>query len=694
MTFLCPVGTYLTATGCTPCASGTYSNSVGATSAAVCLPCLAGTYSSLGASLCTTCITGTDSAAGASFCVNTGVTCGSTQCAGNDIPGTALVVANDVACAHYCRTTAGCSAFTVEIDNRCWLKYDDALCLVNGGFRAWAPLYCTLCTPGTYATLGATNCSRCPSGMYSLTGASSCELSLNENSCSVAVEVNGGGFETPLLATDTFSVVNLPAWGNGLALLGNGAAFCEFAAARYRCAPSPPEGKQFFIGQVAAGSINLYQTITAPSAATFLRLSFFFAKRNYGTYAIGALSVSTFINGSLVDTFVPPEVYSWTRRDITVPLPSSAVQLRVVVTNSANDDQTVFLDKFTAHAEVPCAQAFPLWLIVLISCICSIAFLAGFTYAFRAARASQWCPIAKTALHVRAPLYTLPVATELPVRSPQSCEVVGGGFFRELVDVDHEANAVAMFGPWPTECQACDAVLRVGNRVRIDGIGSALCRKCGCEALRNNPCTPFNGTSATNLDAVAALCESGRHAAPEAPSLSFKEVRGVRDAMEIDAHNAPARWHMDKCPFCRAPLLLPAELRNCGGPSVCHRCTHRVCIRCNATFAEAVVPPQPGKAQQTHESITCAMVASLREAARKVPFTPQQMAAIGVKPCPNCRTLVQRISGCPAMVCGKDYHAVNDVKALGCGARFCWDCLGTMPHGRSNIVHNAACPSA
>ena len=43
------------------------------------------------------------------------------------------------------------------------------------------------------------------------------------------------------------------------------------------------------------------------------------------------------------------------------------------------------------------------------------------------------------------------------------------------------------------------------------------------------------------------------------------------------------------------------------------------------------------------------------------------------KPCPQCSTLIQKIGGCPRMICYK------------CKCSFCWSCLSSYPHNVAQI---------
>ena len=226
-----------------------------------------------------------------------------------------------------------------------------------------------------------------------------------------------------------------------------------------------------------------------------------------------------------------------------------------------------------------------------------------------------------------------------------------------------------MFGEWPAECAVCYAPLEALARVRLDAAGAAVCRTCACAALRSGSAVaPMDGATPVNPDAVAALCEGSAHAPPGAPSLSAKEVKRLRDAILADAHAHPARWSVSACPNCGSHLQVPAAVHARGGPVVCHECTHRVCTRCEAAYAAAVVPPAPGRPPQTHVGISCDAVARLRAAAG-ADMAPEEMRALGVKACPFCGTLASHFRG----------HACHHIAPItgcpGCKAEYCFASL-------------------
>ncbi len=242
------------------------------------------------------------------------------------------------------------------------------------------------------------------------------------------------------------------------------------------------------------------------------------------------------------------------------------------------------------------------------------------------------------------------------------------------VDVDHEAEAVVLFGAWPGACAVCGDALVARARVRIDAAGAALCRGCAVSVLRANPVAPYDGATVVHPDAVAALCEGSAHAPPGAPALAAAEVRRIRDEIAADAHAHPARWHLAKCPVCAFRLQVPAPLHARGGPVVCHECTHRVCTRCDAAYSAAVVPPEPGRPPQTHEGVSCEAVARLR--AEGAGLSAQQMRGLGVKACPFCGTLASHFRG---HAC---HHIMPGGGCPGCKQEYCFASLLPMQQCR------------
>ena len=135
------------------------------------------------------------------------------------------------------------------------------------------------------------------------------------------------------------------------------------------------------------------------------------------------------------------------------------------------------------------------------------------------------------------------------------------------------------------------------------------------------------------------------------------------------------------CPMCRLPFDAGDAGEGFVGVNRVVRCPYggggggppcgaRICLECGSAAhngrACGAPPEAPGLSQK-------------------------DMDALGVKHCPACSIPVTRIEGCPAMVCGRDYHGTGPVR--GCGARFCWSCLGVVPLGRSTVAHKAGCSS-
>ncbi len=62
--------------------------------------------------------------------------------------------------------------------------------------------------------------------------------------------------------------------------------------------------------------------------------------------------------------------------------------------------------------------------------------------------------------------------------------------------------------------------------------------------------------------------------------------------------------------------------------------------------------------------------------------------------CPKCRRVVERVAGCPSMICGQNYHG-GDVQS-GCGAKFNWDKAAPyVPIGNTGpqqVANNMAAP--
>jgi len=170
----------------------------------------------------------------------------------------------------------------------------------------------------------------------------------------------------------------------------------------------------------------------------------------------------------------------------------------------------------------------------------------------------------------------------------------------------------------------------------------------------------FSGTGGTFRG------EGGGGSSPPPPSLTPGEAQLIRDAISLDAHQNPKRWHVQLCPNppCRAPLQVPALLHQRGGPIVCHRCTQKVCTRCNVKYGgggEGIRHPQ-------HEGITCDQFSALVRALEVAPLSPMEMRTLGVKACPFCSTLSSHFRG-------HGCHHIDNCRGpdgLGCSGQYCF----------------------
>jgi len=156
--------------------------------------------------------------------------------------------------------------------------------------------------------------------------------------CPTAVAVSGGGFEAPSIASGSFQAVGPSGWSSSGAQLGSLLSPFENAY--------PQEGPQFFIAQ---GPTSLQQTLTLPPGTSTLSVFFLFAKRLCCNYVAGGFNLRVYFNGVLVDSFVPPEVTSWTPRAVASAVSSPTVVLRIETAGNQGDE-SVFVDAVAAFA--------------------------------------------------------------------------------------------------------------------------------------------------------------------------------------------------------------------------------------------------------------------------------------------------------------------------------------------------------
>lgn len=148
----CAMGQYRSGDVCADCMAGTYSETTTATD---CTPCPSGSYSDDGAASCTTCPAGTTSIAGSGSCTpwDSGMGWDADSAADASVEAPPAVVV--------------CLAGE-------YLSHGVCLDCPAGTTSAAGAISCTTCPAGTYAGAGSSHCTPCPAGWYSAAGAAAC----------------------------------------------------------------------------------------------------------------------------------------------------------------------------------------------------------------------------------------------------------------------------------------------------------------------------------------------------------------------------------------------------------------------------------------------------------------------------------------------------------------------------------------
>ena len=176
-----------------------------------------------------------------------------------------------------------------------------------------------------------------------------------------------------------------------------------------------------------------------------------------------------------------------------------------------------------------------------------------------------------------------------------------------------------------------------------------------------------------------------------------------------------------RAPDCRGRVALPRAAKFDGTPIAgeCSDCRQAYCSQCMAA-------PHPGRSCAVAAALVEAWVAFLRSASGSVAVkgggggkgggssvdsavmgSAESVTADGLaelllnmeqrkadrehlkrtcKRCPKCARLIEKLSGCDAMVCGRDYHSTDADQQGGCGHAFDWSSLPILDEGEAPAV--------
>jgi hypothetical protein len=242
----------------------------------------------------------------------------------------------------------------------------------------------------------------------------------------------------------------------------------------------------------------------------------------------------------------------------------------------------------------------------------------------------------------------------------------------------HEDQSLSIFdSQWPEKCLACYDMLEAGNRLRICDDGHSLCISCAANLIRsrvsqsrhvtgNMALCPYKEKSENPYDQGHVLffeafkCIPIQETAVDGDAcLNDEHLHRFENAIVKSLHENGVLWANPQCPHCYEPLQVPIKIHKHGGFIKCENRKNKVCTRCNVEWISGF-----------HSGVTCED-RNLRHAAPDM--TEEEMNRNGVKPCPKCKLLIQKIDGCDHMVCGMDTHGILRISG-GCGFEFCWDC--------------------
>ena len=167
-------------------------------------------------------------------------------------------------------------------------------------------------------------------------------------------------------------------------------------------------------------------------------------------------------------------------------------------------------------------------------------------------------------------------------------------------------------------------------------------------------------------------------------------MQAVERACRLHAVENGARWHQSRCACPGGLLLAPADVQRRAPVRTCLSCTHRVCTECSALYggeggfhvgrsceqARAARAAHAGAEVARQERLADE---SVRQRARQIGFERQRRAHLANDIiCPDCHSTYERVSGCAAMYCGRDYHGHDTLSRVrptlgGCGRRLNFD---------------------
>jgi IBR domain, a half RING-finger domain/IBR domain/RING-type zinc-finger len=137
------------------------------------------------------------------------------------------------------------------------------------------------------------------------------------------------------------------------------------------------------------------------------------------------------------------------------------------------------------------------------------------------------------------------------------------------------------------------------------------------------------------------------------PLQSFDELLSIAFANYVSSN--PTLYSY--CPTPDCPQIY--QIGSAGTVVQCSECLTHICTFCKIEW---------------HEGMSCEEVQEDRDPTSQEKKNVQLMSELGIKPCPRCKTLIEKIAGC------------NHVTCSGCKTHLCWVCLRDFgDHGGSAV---------
>jgi hypothetical protein len=184
--------------------------------------------------------------------------------------------------------------------------------------------------------------------------------------------------------------------------------------------------------------------------------------------------------------------------------------------------------------------------------------------------------------------------------------------------------------------------------------------KCGhvyCQDCFENSCAALSTSGANSL----FLCHGDEGRCNKAisledlhanlPSVAFEDL--LERSFMSTVQGTPNKLHFCPTPDCGYIYRTTKS----AGTHTCSNCLQRTCSLCH----------------EPHVEMTCAEYKDIKSGGYAA--FEKLKKEVGIKDCPECKTPLEKISGC------------NHITCVGCKAHICWVCMMTFPSGELVYAH-------